>query len=144
MKKLILIATLCLLALTITPALAQVPEGKEYTVQADDWLSKVAEKEYGDPLAYPVIVEATNAKAAEDNSFSAITNPNVIEVGQKLWLPADIAGVESPAATAVAEAGQFVNLEKIACPEFISTSPLFADEVEGKTYECGLLAVPEN
>ncbi|MFN8459675.1 MAG: hypothetical protein U0401_34355 [Anaerolineae bacterium] len=59
----------------------------------------------GDPLAYPVIVEATNAKAAEDNSFTAITNPNVIEVGQKLWLPADISAVEG----SIAQAGQFLN-----------------------------------
>jgi len=68
-------------------ALAQAPEGQEYVVQVDDWLSKIAEKEYGDPLAYPAIVEATNAKAAEDDSFAVIDNPDLIEVGQKLWLP---------------------------------------------------------
>ena len=68
-------------------ALAQAPEGQEYVIQADDWLSKIAEKEYGDPLAYPAIVEATNAKAAEDDSFGVIDNPDVIEVGQKVWLP---------------------------------------------------------
>lgn len=44
-------------------------------------------------FAYPVIVEATNAKAAEDDSyaacysFAAIENPDLIEVGQKLWIP---------------------------------------------------------
>jgi len=70
---------------------AQAPEGKAYTIQADDWLSKVAEKEYGDPLAYQAIMEATNAKAIEDDSFTAITDPNIIEVGQKLWLPIDVA-----------------------------------------------------
>jgi iron(III) transport system substrate-binding protein len=61
--------------------------GQEYIVQADDWLSKLAEKSYGDVLAWPVIWRATNAKAAEDASFAEITNPNVIEVGQKLWIP---------------------------------------------------------
>ncbi|MCG3208178.1 MAG: hypothetical protein FOGNACKC_01780 [Anaerolineae bacterium] len=61
--------------------------GQEYTVQADDWLSKLAEKNYGDVLAWPVIWQATNAKAAEDTSFVAIPDPNVIEVGQKLWIP---------------------------------------------------------
>ncbi len=76
---------------------AQTPEGREYTVQADDWLSKLAQKEYGDPLAYPVIVEATNARAAEDDSFVVITNPDIIEIGQKLWLPAP---VEEPASVA--------------------------------------------
>jgi hypothetical protein len=61
--------------------------GHEYTIQADDWLSKLADKFYGDPLAYPAIVEATNAKAAADSSFVAISDPHVIEVGQKLVIP---------------------------------------------------------
>jgi len=42
-------------------------EGQEYVVQADDWLSKIADKFYGDMFAYPSIVEATNAKAADDD-----------------------------------------------------------------------------
>jgi iron(III) transport system substrate-binding protein len=50
-------------------------------------LSKLAEKNYGDVLAWPVIWKATTAKAAEDDSFAVIANPNVIEVGQKLWIP---------------------------------------------------------
>ncbi len=61
--------------------------GEAYIVQLDDWLSKIAEKQYGDPLTYPAIVEATNAKAAEDSSFAVISDPNLIEAGQKLWLP---------------------------------------------------------
>jgi iron(III) transport system substrate-binding protein len=61
--------------------------GQDYIVQADDWLSKLAEKFYGDPLAFPAIVEATNTKATTDNSYTAIDNPNVIEVGQKLFIP---------------------------------------------------------
>jgi iron(III) transport system substrate-binding protein len=62
-------------------------EGQEYTIQADDWLSKLADKFYGDPLAFPAIVEATNAKAATDNAYAAIDDPNIIEVGQKLFIP---------------------------------------------------------
>jgi sugar lactone lactonase YvrE len=62
-------------------------EGQEYVVQADDWLSKIADKFYGDMFAYPTIVEATNAKAAEDASFTMIDNPDIIEIGQKLWIP---------------------------------------------------------
>lgn len=61
--------------------------GQDYTVQADDWLSKLADKFYGDPLAYPAIVEATNAKAATDGGYIIIDNPDVIEVGQKLFIP---------------------------------------------------------
>ena len=38
-------------------------------------------------LAHPVIVEATNAMAEEDSGFATITNLDLIEVGQKLWIP---------------------------------------------------------
>ena len=54
----------------------------------------------GNVLAYPAIVEATNAKAAEDASFATIEDPNVIVIGQKLWLPgtgtSDSGEVEAP------------------------------------------------
>ncbi len=69
-----------------TPAPAE-PGGQAYIVQADDWLSKLALKFYEDMMAYPVIVDATNAKAKEDASFTTITNPDLIEIGQKLWIP---------------------------------------------------------
>jgi len=92
MRISILLTILLTLILTTNPAIAapsgQDADGEVYIVQADDWLSKIAQKTYGDIFAYPVIVEATNAKAAEDSSFATITNPDVIEVGQKLWLPA--------------------------------------------------------
>ncbi len=75
--------------LFFTPAAAQTEVSctETVTVQADDWLSKLAEKYYGDPLAYTAIFEATNAKAAVDDSFTAIQNPNVIEVGWTLCIP---------------------------------------------------------
>jgi iron(III) transport system substrate-binding protein len=62
-------------------------EGYEYVVQADDWLSKLAEKFYGDPFAFPAIVEATNRQAESDSSYSPIDNPDLIEIGQKLFIP---------------------------------------------------------
>ena len=62
-------------------------EGKVYTVQKDDWLSKIAEKEYGDILAYPAIVYYNNLKAKEDTTFTHIANPNLIEIGWTLYLP---------------------------------------------------------
>jgi len=58
-----------------------------YTVQADDWLSKIADRFLGEVLAYPAIVDATNAAANEDDSYTAIRNADVIEVGQKLCIP---------------------------------------------------------
>ena len=91
MVKTALFMALLLLCLSAGAAMAappgQDPDGEVYTVQKDDWLSKIAEKYYGDVFAYPVIVEATNAKAAEDDSFAVITNPDLIQVGQSLWIP---------------------------------------------------------
>lgn len=92
MRRSFLLIALLALVLIAPAALAAPPpqagDGEEYVVQADDWLSKLALKYYGDMFAYPVIVEATNARAAEDDSFTVIDNPDLIEVGQKLWIPA--------------------------------------------------------
>ena len=62
-------------------------EGQDYVVQPGDSLSALAGKFYGDPAAFPAIVEATNQKAATDSSYSVIENPNLIAVGQKLYIP---------------------------------------------------------
>lgn len=86
----ILVISIMMMTLNVVAAApsAQTEEGQEYVVQADDWLSKLADKFYGDIFAWPVIFEATNAKAAEDASFAVIENPDLIEIGQKLWIPA--------------------------------------------------------
>ncbi len=78
-----------LLALAPIQALAQeeVVCETDAVVQADDSLSTLAEKFYGNVLAYPVIADATNAKAASDSSYAQIDDPNVIEVGWKLCVP---------------------------------------------------------
>ena len=60
---------------------------EDYNVQADDWLSKLADKFYGDVLAYPAIFEATNAAAQSDDSYATIANADLIEVGWKLCIP---------------------------------------------------------
>ncbi len=90
MKQVAFVITLlCFLLLPVAAQAAPPCQGgQDYIVQAGDWLSKLAQAYYGDPLAYPVIVEATNAKALEDASFAVIENPDLIEVGQKLWIPA--------------------------------------------------------
>lgn len=61
--------------------------GTTYAVQADDWLSKLADKEYGDVLAYPAIVYYTNQQARTDDTITLITDPNRIEVGDVVYLP---------------------------------------------------------
>jgi hypothetical protein len=89
------IGTVALLVLAMTTlsalALAAPPEadnGQIYVVQADDWLGTLADKFYGTPLAYPVIIEATNARAGQDGKYTSIDNPHKISVGQVLFIPA--------------------------------------------------------
>ena len=74
-----------------------------YTVQAGDWLSKIAEKYYGDLMAYNQIVTATNGQS--DQKFATIENPDLIEVGWLLCIPgvmreaAETAAVPEPVPT---------------------------------------------
>lgn len=94
MKKIVhgfTVVLLLTLLLTIAPirALAQeeVVCESDAIVQGEDSLSTLADKYYGNILAYPVIVDATNAKAATDSSYTKIDDPNVIEAGAKLCIP---------------------------------------------------------
>jgi len=89
-KKLLnLLLVIVMLAVLVPTTLAAPPaqEGQEYIVVADDWISKLADKYLGNPLAWPAIFEATNKKQAEDPSFAKIEDPNLIETGWKLWIP---------------------------------------------------------
>jgi glyoxylase-like metal-dependent hydrolase (beta-lactamase superfamily II) len=70
--------------------------GQDYVVQAGDTLSALAGQFYGDPAAYPTIVEATNGKAATDNSYTLIDNPNRIAIGQKLFIPTQAEATPAP------------------------------------------------
>ncbi len=88
MKKFLTIALLLALLVTLVPAsLVSAQGGEDYTVQADDSLSKLADKFFGDINAYWAIMSATNQANAEDPSYVKITNPDVIEVGSKLRIP---------------------------------------------------------
>jgi glucose/mannose transport system substrate-binding protein len=90
MKKISLIAIVFILLMTMIPAStvgAQAPAGEDYFVQANDWLSKLADKFYGDITAYWAIMAATNKANAEDSTYAKIVNPDAIEVGAKLKIP---------------------------------------------------------
>ncbi|UCC89080.1 MAG: ABC transporter substrate-binding protein [Anaerolineales bacterium] len=91
MKKLFSMTVMLGLLLTLMPmaAVAAPPAqgGEDYIVQADDWLSKLADKEYGNPFAWPAIVDATRAARESDDSYADVSNPDVIEVGWKLRIP---------------------------------------------------------
>jgi hypothetical protein len=82
-----LLAFLVMLAPINVLAQAEVTCESDVVVQGDDWLSKLADKFYGDPQAFPAIADATNAKAATDDSYATIANVDMIEIGWKLCIP---------------------------------------------------------
>jgi branched-chain amino acid transport system substrate-binding protein len=86
----LLLLVFALLAVLPAAVIAAPPgqdAGTAYTVQRDDWLSKIAEKEYGDVLAYPAIVYYNNLRATEDDTYVTIDNPDLIEVGWTIYVP---------------------------------------------------------
>lgn len=89
MKKFLAIALLFALLVTLRPAVLVNAQGggEDYTAQADDSLSKLADKFFGDKLAYWAIMSATNQANSKDPSYKKITNPDVLEVGDKLVIP---------------------------------------------------------
>lgn len=91
MKRITNVLLLLTLSLTLTssPTLAQeaVTCQSDVIVQRDDWLSKLADKFWNDPTAYPIIAEATNAKNALDPSYARIDDVDFIDVGWKLCIP---------------------------------------------------------
>lgn len=80
---------LALLLLTLfisLQSIAQTPNSA-YTIQQNDWLSKISEVAYDNPHLYYRIIEGTNKKASSDASFTKIESANTLKVGQKIWIP---------------------------------------------------------
>jgi plastocyanin len=103
-------------ALRAKPALTQgeIICEQDIVVKANDSLSTIASQLYSDVLAFPAIVEATNTKAASDNSYTRIDNVNVVEPGAKLCIPSEadaraILDRLGPVTTAVAAEGPEVD-----------------------------------
>ncbi|HUW08139.1 MAG TPA: hypothetical protein VM537_00335, partial [Anaerolineae bacterium] len=74
-KKLLGLFVLITLLVGLVPAAvvaapAQQEGGKTYTVQKDDWLSRIADKEFGDVFAYPAIFHYNNLKAQESETYN--------------------------------------------------------------------------
>lgn len=84
------------LLLGLLPAgAAPLTQGEtEYTVQKADTLWNLAEKYLGSGAAYPAIVDATNKKAVEDETFAQIVNASLIQPGWKLLVPSAEAATE--------------------------------------------------
>lgn len=132
--------TLCLLfLLAYQPAwaVAQLPvaqqtqdDGQEYVVQSGDSLYQISGQFYGKPNAYPVIIEATNAKAATDPRFTPITDPRRIRAGQLLWIPnsADVPLITADSASTVQPPAQ-----PTPAPAPTAPSVRFASPANGAT-----------
>ena len=92
MRKLMsAVAALTLLALILvaTPSSAGEPPECDsvYVVQTVDSLSRLAQRFYGDWSAYPAIDLATDAAAAADETYTTISDPNLIHKGSVLCIP---------------------------------------------------------
>lgn len=71
-----------------------------YTVVSGDTLGALAGKYLGDNGLYQQIADATNAANKVDSSYATIADPNILEVGWKLCIPAKADGTTTaPAAT---------------------------------------------
>ena len=91
LSKLFLAGAVVAILMLVAPAVIAAPPaqggGEDYFVVADDWLSKLSDKFLGDVLAFPAITYYTNQMNAEDDSYTKITDSNLIEVGWKVYIP---------------------------------------------------------
>lgn len=82
------VPTATLARATRTPAATRHTTEQLYTVQPGDSLYSVAERFYGVGDLWPLIRDATNARAAVDPTVKAIGAGRVLRPGQKLVIPA--------------------------------------------------------
>jgi glucose/mannose transport system substrate-binding protein len=92
MKKVLNLMLFALLLVVLLPAAAGAQEGvsceEEVVVAKDDWLSKYADKYFGNVLSWPAIMAWTNqAAAAEPDKYARIENADVIAVGWTVCIP---------------------------------------------------------
>jgi len=123
-KKLVNVLLMIMMLVVLVPtALAAPPaqEGQDYVVVADDWLSKLADKYLGNSMAYPAIVDATNKKNAEDSSYAKIANPDLIEVGWKVYIPS----AEEAAAVLAAAPGALSGQLQLPDTRFLDLNLLY-------------------
>jgi glucose/mannose transport system substrate-binding protein len=93
MKKLLNLTLFIVLLLALVPVTASAQEPvtcqEEVVVQKDDWLSKYADKYFGNVLSWPAIMAWHNQAAeADPGTFpDKIINPDLIEVGWTICIP---------------------------------------------------------
>lgn len=91
-NKFVLALLVMALMLAVVPIANAAPNAavacaQTYTVTAGDELSTLADKFLGNLKAYWAIMAQTNYKNAEDSSYTKITSPDKLEVGDKLCIP---------------------------------------------------------
>ncbi|MBC8447322.1 MAG: hypothetical protein H8D78_06195, partial [Chloroflexi bacterium] len=89
-KKIFSVVLLIAMLALLVPAAGAAPlqaGGEDYTIAVADWLSKLADKYFGNIMAFPAIMAATNQKHLEDSSYALIENADLIEPGWKLYIP---------------------------------------------------------
>jgi branched-chain amino acid transport system substrate-binding protein len=86
MKKWFAVLILAALVVTMVPV-AALAQGKTYTVKPGETLSSIAQREYGDVLAYPAIVYYSNIAAKTDTAITKIVDPNAVKPGDVISLP---------------------------------------------------------
>ena len=153
MKRVLMLVLLVALVVSLVPINGLILESahaqgnttcdSDVVVQADDWLSKIAEKFYGDPLSFPAIAAATNAIAADDDSYATIDNVDVIEVGWKLCIvsTADAeALLNNPDATVTAGVVELPDIGpiRVGFIPIFAFAPFFVADQKGYFAEQGL------
>jgi alpha-glucoside transport system substrate-binding protein len=94
MKRLLSLTMLTILLLTLVPGTVSAQDPvtcqEEVVVQKDDWLSKYANKYLGNARSWPAIFYLHNqaAEADPDKFPDVIENPDLIEVGWTICIPA--------------------------------------------------------
>ena len=92
---------------------------RDYTVQVGDSISAIAEKYYGNVLAYLAIVDATNSAAQASSRYDNITRADLIEAGQVLCIPSH-------------EDAQVMLDRQLISQDEVATSQDYASAPEGK------------
>jgi len=117
MRKGMIVLIALLLVLTALPASAAGPapqKGQAYIVKAGDYLGQLAQENYGDARKWPAIWKATNTQAQADQSYATIDDPNIIEIGWKLWLP-DAAEVDTWQAADWSASARIIDRGVVGC-----------------------------
>ena len=87
---LLLVTTL--LTVSAPPVTVAAPRdqaaGQDYTIKAGDTLAGLSESVYGDRVLVPAIAALNNEKAVADTSYAILGDPQWLEVGWKIYIPA--------------------------------------------------------